>query len=176
MNRPSDVDLLARVRNGDAQAFAGLVHEHGRYLFGVARALVRDEQEAEDIVQETFAAVLISPYRGESALRTWLVGIVVRQAALARRRGWWRRFWPLHAPDERPATQPDPQRAIDARLDLAQLLDQLTPEHREVIVLRELEGMSYEQIAAMLKLPRGTVESRLHRARQQLRDALEDQP
>lgn len=175
MTDAPDVVLLERIAAGDAEAVAALMQRHGGYLYGVACTLVRDRHEAQDVVQETFAAVLKARYRGESSVRTWLVGIVVRQAAWHRRRRRpWLRFWggSDQAPPE-PAG-PDPQSASDARMDLADLLDRLPPEHREVIVLRELEGMTYQQIATLLGVPRGTVESRLHRARQQLRQAWED--
>jgi RNA polymerase sigma-70 factor (ECF subfamily) len=174
MDDRSDVEALALAGRGDEQAFATLVHRHGAYLYGVARSLVRDSHEAEDVVQETFAAILSQRYRGEAAVRTWLVSIAVRQAALLRRkRRTWLRLWHSDAAAEAaiPATASE-QAAVDARHDLTVMLARLSPEHREVIVLRELEGMSYDQIAQVLELPRGTVESRLHRARQQLRDAL----
>ena len=63
----------------------------------------------------------------------------------------------------------DPQPAVDSRIDVIEMLQKLSPEHREVIVLRELQGMGYEEMAETLKIPRGTVESRLHRARQELK-------
>ncbi len=179
MERSSEVELLDRIHRGDDRAFGELVRGHGGYLYGVARALVRDEHEAHDVVQETFTAVLSSRFRGDSALRTWLVGIAVRQAAMARRkRRPWLRLW---RPPEDESDPPAPvseagQAAVEARLDLTVLLDRLSPEHREVIVLRELEGMSYEEMASLLGVPRGTVESRLHRARQQLRQGIEGEP
>jgi RNA polymerase sigma-70 factor (ECF subfamily) len=163
-----DVELLSRIRAGSEPAFRELVNRHGRYLFGIARALVHDEHDAEDIVQETFAAVPGANYKGEAAVRTWLVGIVVRQAALLRRkRSRWKREIDVDGPSLRAATPA--QAAVDARLDLTAMLERLSPEHREVIVLRELRGMSYDEIAGLLHVPRGTVESRLHRAREQLR-------
>ena len=165
---PADAELLSRAQHGDETAFREIVARHGRYLFGVARALVQNAHDAEDAVQETLAAAVSAGYRGESAVRTWLVAILVRQAALLKRKRsrWWRR------PERQdPAeTLGSFEQAIDARLDLAAMLGRLSDEHREVIVLRELEGMTYEQIAAVLHLPRGTVESRLYRAREQLKE------
>jgi RNA polymerase sigma-70 factor (ECF subfamily) len=72
-----------------------------------------------------------------------------------------------HASREAP-----PERSTDARLDVMQVLQELTPEHRQIIVLREMEQMSYEEIADVLSIPRGTVESRLHRARAELKERL----
>jgi RNA polymerase sigma-70 factor, ECF subfamily len=141
------------------------------------------------LVQETLIAALSSTFRGESAVRTWLVGILVRRAGMLHRtrkrhakamtllgnqqqveRG-------IHAGTSsggaatgmRMAATEGSAGGTDAKLDLSVMLDRLSPEHRQVIVLRELEGMTYEQIAATLDVPRGTVESRLHRAREELR-------
>jgi len=165
----ADDALLAAMQRGDEQAFRTLAHRHGPYLFGVARALVRDYAEAEDVVQETLAAALRGNFRGESSVRTWLVAIAVRQAAnLRRKRTRWR-AWTNFTGRSDGAASKSAEAAVDARLDLAGMLEHLSPEHREVIVLRELEGLSYEQIAQQLKLPRGTVESRLHHTREQLR-------
>jgi RNA polymerase sigma-70 factor (ECF subfamily) len=100
------------------------------------------------------------------------VQILVRQAAMLRRR----RKHPavagrIELSDQVSATssQPSAQGGTEARLDLASMLETLSPEHRQVIVLREVEGLSYEEMAATLGVPRGTVESRLHRARAELR-------
>ncbi|MFA7236144.1 MAG: RNA polymerase sigma factor [Phycisphaeraceae bacterium] len=163
MTERSDAQLLALIHRADEQAFAELVRRHGRYLFGVARTLVRDEHEAEDVVQETFLAAFRGRYRGESTVRTWLVGITVKQAALVRRK---RR----PPPPEVLSRSFDAQAATDAKMDLAAMLEQLSEEHREALVLRELEGCSYEEIAGLLGVPQGTVESRLHRARARLRE------
>jgi RNA polymerase sigma-70 factor (ECF subfamily) len=181
---PDDRELLARIigggRDGE-QAFRSLVDRHARYLFGVARSLASNEQDAEDLVQETLAAVLQSAatFRGGSQVRTWIVAILVRKAAMMRRTQS-RRIRPqmsIDAHGEGAASpsaamnvaRPPGAEASDARLDVAQMLSRLTEEHRQVIVLRELEGMSYDQIAEALDVPRGTVESRLFRAREELR-------
>jgi len=116
---------------------------------------------------------LTGHFRGESSVRTWLVRILVNRAAMLRRS---RSRKPRAAElDENQAAAPAsaagaaPARDVEAKLDLTTMLAALSPEHRQVIVLRELEGLSYEQIAAALHVPRGTVESRLHRAREELR-------
>lgn len=158
---PSDAELLEQIAQGSQQAFGELVNRHGRYLYAVARSLCDDVADAEDVVQETLIAALQSGFAGRASVRTWLVAILIRQAALIRRR----------KKPQSPLTivvQPDAADASDARLDLARMLQSLSPELRQVIILRELEQMSYQEIAQTLGLPRGTVESRLHRARQQL--------
>jgi RNA polymerase sigma-70 factor (ECF subfamily) len=166
---PDDAELMRRVAHGHHDAFAALVHRHARYLFGVALGLCGNSADAEDLVQETFTAALTSHFRGESAVRTWMVKILVNRAALLRRRATFsRRGLAAGRPEAGPA-KPQAADAVDAGFDLATMLAALSPEHREVIVLRELEHMTYDEIAAALQVPRGTVESRLHRAREDLR-------
>ena len=150
-------------------AFRELLQQHAGYLFGVARAMVRSNADAEDLVQETFLGALKGRFRAESSLRTWLVGILVRQANMLRRSRWHRNR-PMSLNVENEIGDPvEPSSGTDAKLDLARLLEELSPEHRQVIVLRELQGLSYDEMTEILKVPRGTVESRLHRAREQLR-------
>jgi len=169
---PDDAELLRRTAHDDSTAYRELVHRHARYLYGIAFSLSGNAADAEDLVQETFAATLKSQYRGEAAVRTWLVQILVRQAGMLRRR----RKHPavagrIELSDQVPAgtKQSSAVAGTEARLDLASMLATLSPEHRQVIVLREVEGLSYEEIATTLGVPRGTVESRLHRARAELR-------
>jgi RNA polymerase sigma-70 factor, ECF subfamily len=174
----SDQDLLRRGQTGDEKAFAGLAERHGRYLFGIARSLTNSLMDAEDVYQEALIGALTGHFRGESSVRTWMVQILVRQAALLRRK--WSR-WHLRqvsGPHDDPhglldvAVQKPGEKSADFRMDLQQVLQGLTPEFQQVIVLRELEEMSYEAIAQCLGLPQGTVESRLHRARAELRKRL----
>ncbi len=167
-----ETELIRRGVRGDPKALHEIVDGHARYLFGTAYGMLGKAGDAEDVVQETFLAAFkgIGRFGGRSALRTWLVGILVRQVALLHRRKRGKLTVGL---DERHEQQAGPggteAREVDERLDVAQMLGRLSPEHREVLVLREYEGMSYEEIAQTLDLPRGTVESRLSRARQELR-------
>lgn len=166
-----DIELVRRIGRGDGAAFREIAQREARYLFGIAHALAGNAADAEDLVQETFAGLLKSRFRGESSLRTWLVRILVNRAGMMRRKHRRRREV-MESPD---AHGLSPQAAAsvapspDARLDLATMLETLSPEHRAVIVLRELQGMSYEEMAEALGIPRGTIESRLHRAREELR-------
>ena len=171
---PDDTELLAQIGRGDQAAFRTLLDRHARYLFGVAHAMSGSTADAEDLVQETLMGAVTSAgkFRGESSVRTWLVRILVNKVRM------WRRSGEKHkgttALDVSPAGEPasagrSPGAAVDAKLDLTQMLAQLSPEHRQVIILRELQGMSYEEMARALDVPRGTVESRLHRAREELR-------
>ena len=170
-NLSGDVDLLRQIGRGDEGAFRTLVERHARYLTGIAQSLCGNRTDAEDLVQETFTAVLTSRFRGESSARTWLVNILVRRSAMLRRSRKRERGSPLGGPE---ASVRHEVTSTDARLDLQRLLDRLSPDQRQVIVLRELQGLSYEEMADVLKVPRGTVESRLHRARAALRDLVRD--
>jgi RNA polymerase sigma-70 factor (ECF subfamily) len=175
---PDDAALLRQAQRGDPSAFGELIERHADRLYGVARSLVGNAADAEDVLQETFAGAFRSAasFRGEASVKTWLTRILVRQAAMHRRaRKKWR-FMSIFRGDnqgsEMELTTPGAKQSsseVDSSLDVPVMLAELSPEHREVIVLRELEGLSYEQMAEMLGVPRGTVESRLHRARQELK-------
>jgi RNA polymerase sigma-70 factor (ECF subfamily) len=169
---PDDAELLARGAAGDEQAFRSLVDRHARYLYGIAHSLCGNAADAEDVVQETLIAALNSKFRGESAVRTWLVGILVRRAGMLRRSKSRHPAFPLEI--EPPSSKAPAVAGSDVRLDLTEMLQHLSPEHRQVIVLREIEGMSYEEMARSVNVPRGTIESRLHRAREELRQRFKE--
>ncbi|RPH61167.1 MAG: sigma-70 family RNA polymerase sigma factor [Acidobacteria bacterium] len=178
--------LVQRCAAGDEDASAQLVAEHHRMVFALAHHLLRNRDEALDLTQEVFLRVFrtIHGFRGQSLLRTWIYRITVNQAR--NRQRWWRR---RHQGDQvsldahlqrggdlalrTDATAPD---RVFARGQLAgglrAAIDRLPFEQRTAIVLRELEGLSYEEIAFSLGLPIGTVKSRLTRARQALRAEL----
>jgi RNA polymerase sigma-70 factor (ECF subfamily) len=164
----SDVDLLRRLRKQDQSAFHELVDRFGQQLFRVAYSMVANAADAEDVVQETFSAAFagIGKFRGESSLKTWLMQILVRQCARLKRSRGVR--WTIGIEKTEPQVR-DSAVAADSRMDVIAMLQTLSDEHREVIVLRELQSMSYEEMAETLKIPRGTVESRLHRARAELK-------
>jgi RNA polymerase sigma-70 factor (ECF subfamily) len=169
--------LAERTRDGDSAAFRQLVEATSERLYRLAFHLMRDQDEADDVVQETFirAWQRRGDLRDPSAVVPWLSRIA-RNAARDRLR-WWRRR-PERARSEvesagaaTPADQTliDQERAAEVRRGL----DVLSEKHRVILLLREVEDMSYEQIAELLDLPVGTVESRLHRARAALARKLE---
>src|SRR5205807_10382598 len=125
---------------------------------GVAHSLAGGNAfDAEDLVQETLLGAVTGHFRGESSVRTWLVRILVNRAGMLRRS---RSRKPSGAElDEKQAASPasagTAESGVEAKLDLTTMLAALSPEHRQIIVLRELEGLSYEQIAAALHVPRG---------------------
>jgi RNA polymerase sigma-70 factor (ECF subfamily) len=174
----TDEQLVRKAAWGDAAAFRTLTERHAAYLLRVATSLVGAAADAEDVVQHTLVGAFkgLASFRGGSSVKTWLTGITVRQAARWRRDRWKDRAVPLDpvGGGSRVPQTPDnaTTAAVDARLDAHAVLDKLPADYRQVIVLRELEGMTYDQIAQTLGVPRGTVESRLHRARAELRQIL----
>jgi RNA polymerase sigma-70 factor, ECF subfamily len=172
----SDAELVEQAARGDAPAFATLMERHAPGLFRLAYALVGNRADAEDVLQEAFLGAYrgLRGFQGRSSVRTWLGQILVHQALALRRARQMRRGGVdsgANGPTE-PAAEPSATGEVDRREDVMQALVRLSPEHREAIVLREFEHMSYEQIAVTLGVPRGTVESRLHRARAELRTLL----
>jgi RNA polymerase sigma-70 factor (ECF subfamily) len=174
--------LIERCTAGDDAAYAELVEEHQRMVVQLAVNLLGDRDEALDLSQEVFLRVFrtIARFRGQSSLRTWIYRIAVNQAR--NRHRFWRR---RHRADQVSLdahvaahgellsagnTGPDrllAQKELASRLERA--LDHLPFDQRTAIVLREVDGLSYEEIAFSLGVAVGTVKSRLTRARQALR-------
>jgi RNA polymerase sigma-70 factor (ECF subfamily) len=174
--------LIQRCVAGDEQAFATLVADHQRMVVQLALNLLGDRDEALDLSQEVFLRVFrtIGRFRGQSTLKTWIYRIAVNQAR-NRHRFWRRRRRAdqvslethvaahgefLSSPDSRP-DRVFAQRELAERLD--QALESLPFDQRTAIVLREVDGLSYDEIAYSLGVAVGTVKSRLTRARQTLR-------
>lgn len=181
-----DAEAIRRVRAGDADAFGVLVDRYGARIRRLVLGFVRREQDAEDVVQDSFlkAFARLDRFDGRSSFYTWLYRIAANTAMdhnkKVRRRpaplplSPWREDEPGPTADP-PAPGPSPvQGAVRAelreRIDAA--LETLPDMYREVLVLRELEGLSYDDIARVLRVRRGTVESRLFRARERLRTRL----
>jgi len=156
---PDDSRLLQQAVGGDAKAFHELVHRHEQRMYRLAVSLVGNSTDAEDVLQEALAGAYrnLKTFEGRSTVKTWLTRILITQAAKWRRD---RRRGPMVADH------------VGRKIDLQAALRQLSAEHREVLVLREFDGLAYEEIAQVLGVPRGTVESRLHRARNELREKL----
>lgn len=186
----SDTDLVTLMRRGDEAAFAIVIQRHNRRLFRVARSVIRDDAEAEDVVQEAYVRAFrnLDGFRGEARLSTWLTRIALNEALDRMRRR--RPNVPLTAIDDAGGGQEsslmslftgaaaaDPERSA-SRAEIRRLvedaIDALPSAFRTVFVLREIEGMSIEETASELDLKPETVKTRLHRARRQLRSALED--
>ena len=174
--QPQDAAHAAQARDGDASAFHALVDRHAARLFAMAACFVGNATDAEDIVQETFAGAFrgLRAFEGRSSVRTWLTSILLRQTAMHRRRTTRRdaRLVRLETAAEPVAAVPSPTQAADTRIDVMDAIQLLSPQHRDVIILRELQGLSYDEMAEALGVPRGTVESRLFRARRHLQERL----
>jgi RNA polymerase sigma-70 factor, ECF subfamily len=179
--------LIELCRQGDARAFARLVALHERMVFNLAARLLSDVEEAKDLSQEVFLQVYktIHRFEGRSSLKTWIYRIVVNQCH--NRQRWWRRrrrdqlrpLEDLTAGEEaqlsssKPASGPfeDLARRDQARRVQA-ALSAISFDQRAVLLLREVEGLSCDEIAVALTLPVGTVKSRLARGREALRQEL----
>ena len=180
--------LIQRCVAGEEVACAELVAGHERMVYTLALHLLGDRDEALDLSQEVFLRVFrtIGSFRGQSALKTWIYRIVINQAR-NRQRFWRRRrrsdqvSLDQHVAEHGDLSQPgdgtSPHRAL-ARKELASrlwsALNDLPFDQRTVIVLREIDGLSYEEIAFSLGVAIGTVKSRLTRARQELRVQLRE--
>jgi RNA polymerase sigma-70 factor, ECF subfamily len=174
-----EASLVVRLRHGDRRAFEELVIAYQHRVFGVALRMLGNRAEAEEIAQETFlrAHRALPEFRGGACLHTWLYAIASR-LCLNRLASADRRL--LRGDDEALATAPSGEPSAAAVLERAELdaavreaIAALPDERRIVVVLRDVEGLSYEEIAEALGLEPGTVRSRLHRARLDLKAKLE---
>jgi len=174
----ADLGLIKRAREGDRSAFHELVDRHAHSLFALAVSLCGNTADAEDIVQETFAGAFrgLQGFRGQASVKTWLTRILIRQTARHHRSSRSRKatLVPLEAASEAATGRASQHTEADTRIDVTAAIRTLSPDHREVIVLRELQGLSYDEMAEVLEVPRGTVESRLFRARRELQERLKE--
>lgn len=187
----AEEQFLERLRRGEVAAFERLVAEHTGDVYALLYRLTADPEEARDLTQETFLRAFqsISRFRGEANLKTWMYRIAVNQAR--NRWRWWRRrkrevTVSLDATDER-QEQPlaatlrnddavDPEQETLAREREGQLREALLGlrlSYREAVILRDVEGFSYEEVADTLQISIGTVKSRISRGRLELRRKLE---
>ena len=177
-----DAQLIDEALDGESAAFGQLVRKYQDRLYNTIAHVGGCRDEAEDVVQEAFvqAFVKLSSFRRDSAFYTWLYRIAFNTAVSRRRR----RKTELSVERGREALGVEPLDDGDAPDDpllreervgmVRQALSALSEEHRAILVLREMEGCCYETIAEVLDLPIGTVRSRLHRARLQLREELKE--
>jgi RNA polymerase sigma-70 factor, ECF subfamily len=186
-----EAQFIERLRAGEAAAFDRLVQERSGDVYALLYRLTDDAEEARDLTQETFLRVFqsIDRFRGDAGLRTWIYRIAINQAR-NRWRWWRRRRRDMTVSLDAPAGQSeqslgtllratdavDPEQETLAREREAALrtaLRSLAVSYRETVILRDVEGLSYEEIAATLEISVGTVKSRLSRGRIELRRRLE---
>jgi len=169
----TDEALLIRdLKNGSARAYGIVLETHGPRLLRMANGMLANSADAEDVLQQTMLSMFksIGAFRGEAALSTWLTRILFNQVSRVRKLRATRSAVSIDgdSPAMPPAAGNAPA-AVRARMDLTAMLAALSSEHRDILVLRELQGLSYREISDLLDMPQGTVESRLFRAREQLR-------
>ncbi len=182
--RADDRTLVGRAVRGDREAFGALVQRHQDRVFNLAYQVVRNREDALDVAQEAFvkAFASLSAFKGEASFTTWMHRIVVNLAIDCLRRR--RRGDPteyddrLAVPDDGghgPTAPDNPETALGARqlqTLLSRGIEALPPAHRAVLILREIEGLSYDEIAQTVGCSLGTVMSRLFYARRKLQKVL----
>ena len=181
----NETELVNRARAGDAEAYTTLVRRHQDRIFNAAFYLLSHREAARDITQDAFLTAYekLDGFRGDAAFSTWVYGIMLN---LVRNR--WRKRKPCsgmlqqqnddtHSPGIEPVSQRSgPFEKTDERERANQVreaINRLDEAHREAIVLRDIEGLSYERISEAMDLPLGTVKSRIYRARRKLKEELE---
>src|SRR5216683_526575 len=191
-SRPAaEEQFIERLRRGDAAAFEQLVSERSGEIYGLLYRLTENSEEARDLTQETFLRAFqsIDHFRGDADVKTWIYRIAINQAR--NRWRWWRRrrrdvtvsLDDKHGPSEQPLSASlrdedaiDPEQETLAKEREGQLREALLglrSAYREAVILRDVEGFSYEEIATTLEISIGTVKSRLSRGRLELRRMLE---
>jgi RNA polymerase sigma-70 factor, ECF subfamily len=162
----SDEHLMLEFQRGSREAFTELFERYREPVYGFFRRRLKDTARAEELAQETFLAVLrgVARYEPRASFRTYLYAIAFKQVS-----GEWRRTKRETPPvEDEPATRDDPGETLWLR----RAVEQLDAAHREVLLLREYEQLSYDEIASLLRIPVNTVRSRLFRARMELRALL----
>ena len=165
-----DEDWVRHAQAGDRSAFSELVRRHQDRVYRHLLRMLGSHDDALDLTQEVFVKAwqALAQWQPEAQFRTWLLRIASNTALDALRRRKLVEFVPLEDGFDAPGSAPDPQRQAQATQEVRQLeasLKRLAPEHREILLLREVEEMSYEEIGRVLSLSEGTVKSRLARSR-----------
>jgi RNA polymerase sigma-70 factor, ECF subfamily len=182
-------ELLNLARNGDSGAFRAIMQRNNQRLYRVARSVLGDDREVEDVLQEAYVRAFagLADFRGEASLSTWLTRIVLNEAlgrvrkqrptvSLEAVEGTMTDYGSAVVPFPLSAQAPDPEREAarrEIRSVLERLIDELPEQFRVVFVMRAVEEISVDETARILQLQPETVRTRLHRARQSLQRALE---
>jgi RNA polymerase sigma-70 factor, ECF subfamily len=187
-------ELLLRLRSGDERAFVSLVERHQKQMLRLAASFVPSRAIAEEVVQDTWLALLrgLDTFEGRSSLKTWLFGILVNKARTTGTREY--RIVPVADPepcvdparfDESGSWADPPERWIEAAEGrvaagkladrIRSLIDELPARQREVVILRDVEEMSSEEVCSVLEISDGNQRVLLHRGRSRLRQLFEDE-
>ena len=179
---PSDEELVQRFKAGDREAFSVLARRHQNRVFGLCLRMLGNSHEAEEVAQDVFLSLYraLGRFRGDAKLSTWIYRVTLNHCKnheLYRRRRGHGRHEPLEGTRDDgpprqlaaggPGTDASLHRSEAGEL-LQDALAQLDEDHRRIVLLRDVEDLSYEEIGNLLDIPRGTVKSRLHRARAEL--------
>jgi RNA polymerase sigma-70 factor (ECF subfamily) len=192
-------ELIRRAQAGNEDAFGTLMRSHYEHVYRLVNSMLRDDHSARDVCQEIWLTVWknLSSFRGDAKFSTWVHPIATRRAIdhLRSRKRWFSRFIPFQTdtgdasaaesgndrvPAAREATaESDPRQDLESqerKVRFERAIASLPPKHRAVLALREVQGLSYDEIAENLGIARGTVMSRLFHARRLLVQKLGDQP
>ena len=189
--RDEDFEFVASCQKGEIDAFEVLVRRHQKRMLNIAYRIIGNYEEACEIVQDAFISAYknIKGFKGEAKFSTWLYTIVInlsrnrlKQVRSRQYREAYSTNNPIPTPDgeiqgDPPSNAPsalDRLEARDVQQQVQGCINTLDAEFREVIILRDIQGFSYDEISAMLKIPAGTVKSRLFRAREGIKDCLKD--
>ena len=180
---PTDTELVERFKGGDRHAFHEIVLRYQDRVYGLCYRWLGDAPTAEDTAQDVFLALFrsLGGFRGDARLSTWIFKVTLNHCKNRRlhrsRRGWGRTESLGPRPeDEGPERQIADEGPLadhgtdtrEARAIVSAALERLDEDHKQILLLRDVEDLSYEEIADILELPRGTVKSRIHRARAEL--------
>ena len=189
MRSEDDAGLVSRCQRGNPDAFEILVERHQKKMLNVAYRVTDDYDEACEVTQEAFISAYraIKGFKGNAKFSTWMTSITINHARNRMRQRRSRAMHEivslddpaetgnglvLHDPPSREAPAIDQLEQAEIRAQVRECVGALDEEYREVLVLRDMEGFSYQEICDILKMPDGTVKSRLHRARGSVKDCL----
>ena len=178
MRGETDHDLLEKAISGDGRAFGKIVESHTGIVYAAVRSVLGDHDEIDDAVQEAFIRVYrgLASFSGRSSLSTWIYSVARNHAINIRAR---RRedHVPLDSTADIASSRLGPEREFarrEAAADIEYLLSRLEGDYRQVIELRYLAGKKYNEIAALLDMPEGTVKTLIHRARIKMKGIMEE--
>lgn len=187
-DQDDDDGLVQEAKKGDRQAFDELVKKYYKKIYNLAYRFVGDSEEASDLAQEIFTAAFqnLKKFRGDSKFSTWLFQIASNRGKnrfkYLKRRGYFQNRSQGDDDESRydpqntiPDTSNNPEKLLaseQTRKMVQDVINDLEPDHKEIVILRDIQGFSYDEIASILDLPEGTTKSRLHRARMVIKDKL----
>ena len=191
---PTDLEAVTRAAKGDHEAFRVLVERYQDRAYGLALRVMRDEEQARDVLQDAFLKAYrsLDRFEGRSSFYTWFYRVVMNLCIDAKRRRpagrmvEWDEAHALETPIGTGLDAVDPARhqsegpagdleRAELRETLQRAIEKLPDDARQTLVLREVDGLTYSEIAKLLGIPKGTVMSRLHHARRRLRALLAEQ-